>query len=139
MKRMTVIVAMCALTLFAASLFAQEKAAKTAMPEAKSMTLKGEIVCMGCYMGHGAKGDAHKSCATKCIGGGMPMGLLTADGSLYLLTMSHATADPYNSAKEMAAGQVTVTGPVFEKSGMKAIEVDEVKMVGGDQKAPSKG
>jgi len=94
--------------------------------EAKPVTLKGEIVDMGCYMGKGAKGMDHKSCAAKCIAGGMPMGLLTADGTLYLLTMSHASADPFNKAKELAAMNVEITGPVSEKSGMKAIEVTAI-------------
>lgn len=98
--------------------------------EAKVMTLKGEIVDTGCYLAHGAKGPDHASCATKCIAGGMPMGLLTSDGVLYLLTMNHDNADPYNQAKKLAASTVEITGPVHERNGVKAIEVTAVKGTG---------
>ncbi len=99
-------------------------ASKTA---AKEVTLKGEIVDTGCYLGHGARGEKHKACATKCISGGMPMGLLTSDGTLYLLTLDHTNADPYNQAKDMAAQMVEVTGTVMSRSGMKAIDVTGIK------------
>ena len=104
---------------------AAQKTEKTEKAE-KPTTLKGEIVDTGCYLGHEAKGPDHKGCALRCIAGGMPMGLLTADGTLYLLTMSHESADPYNKAKEMASLQVDVTGMVHERGGMKAIEVTAV-------------
>jgi hypothetical protein len=90
-------------------------------------TVKGEIVDLGCYLGHGATGADHKGCALKCIAGGMPMGLLTSDGELYLLTMSHTNADPFNAAKEMAAETVTVTGPVHSRDGMRSLEVSTIQ------------
>ena len=94
---------------------------------AQPATVQGEIVDLGCYLGHEAKGMDHQSCAQKCLANGMPMGLLTTDGKLYLLTVSHESADPFNQAKQWAAEQVVVTGPVLERGGLKAIEVDQVK------------
>jgi hypothetical protein len=99
----------------------------------KTMTVTGEIVDMGCYLGHGAKGEGHKECALKCIANGMPMGLLTSDGTLYLLTMSHSDADPFNNAKKMAADMVEITGPVSERNGVKSIEVDKVAEAKADK------
>ena len=93
----------------------------------KQVTIKGEIVDTGCYLGHGARGEKHKGCASKCIAGGMPMGLLTSDGTLYLLTLDHDNADPYNQAKDMAAQTVEITGTMLSRSGMKAIDVSGVK------------
>lgn len=101
-------------------------------------TLKGEIVDLGCYTGHGAKGEDHASCAARCIAGGMPMGLLTSTNTLYVLTMSHDDADPYNNAKKMAASIVEITGPVHERNGTKTIEVvkiKELKAVAAGQKS----
>jgi len=95
----------------------------------QSMTLQGEIVDMGCYISSGANGKEHQGCAEMCIKNGMPMGLLTKDGTLYLLTVSHSNADPFNQAKQWAADQVMVTGPTTERNGIRAIEVDQVKMV----------
>ena len=90
---------------------------------AKPATISGELVDMGCYVGHGAAGEKHAECATKCIAGGMPMGLLTKDGHLYLLTMAHGNADPFNKLKDLAGKQVKVTGPANERAGMKTLEV----------------
>jgi len=95
---------------------------------AKATTLTGEIVDTGCYMAHEAHGEKHVSCATKCINNGMPMGLLMSDGTLYLLTMSHDNADPYNSMKKMAGKTVKVTGETMARGGMKAIQVDAVQL-----------
>src|SRR5262245_42558785 len=92
----------------------------------KSIT--GEVVDTGCYLGHGARGEKHVSCATKCLNQGMPMGLLTSNGTLYLVTLDHDNADPYNSMKSMAGKQVTVTGELLTRSGMKAIEASEVQL-----------
>ena len=90
-------------------------------------TLTGELVDTGCYLGHGARGEKHVECATKCISGGMPMGLLTSDGTLYLLTMNHDDPDPYNQLKTMAGRTVSVTGMVMTRGGMKGIDVASVK------------
>uniref|UniRef100_A0A832I4C6 Uncharacterized protein n=1 Tax=Eiseniibacteriota bacterium TaxID=2212470 RepID=A0A832I4C6_UNCEI len=92
-----------------------------------AVTVTGEVVDLGCYLGHAAVGEKHASCATKCIAGGMPMGLLTADGKLYLLTMNHDNADPYQQLKSLAAKKVTVTGMLMERSGMKGLDVTAVK------------
>ncbi len=118
----------------------QHGATAAAKPDAKHaaeqpVTVQGEIVDLGCYLGHEAKGKDHQSCAQKCLANGMPMGLLTSDGKLYLLTVSHESADPFNQAKQWAAEQVVVTGPVLERAGLKAIEVDQVKKASTDKPA----
>jgi len=88
-------------------------------------TLTGELVDTGCYLGHAAKGEKHISCASKCLASGMPMGLLTADGTLYLITLNHENHDPYNKLKSMAGKNVKVTGTVMTRSGMKGIDVTD--------------
>jgi hypothetical protein len=93
----------------------------------KSSSITGEIVDTGCYLGSGERGAKHVSCATKCIANGMPMGLLTADGTLYLLTLNHDNPDPYNQLKNLAGKTVTVTGPVMKRSGMQGLDVEAFK------------
>jgi len=124
--RKIVPVSLLALLLVASAAFAGEGKHK----KAETRTVQGEIVDLGCYLGHGARGAEHKGCALKCIANGMPMGILTEDGELYLLTMSHKDADPFAAAKELAAQTVQITGKLIEKNGMKAIEVLAVKEVG---------
>lgn len=103
--------------------------AADAAKESMTKTVTGEVVDTGCYLAHGAKGEDHESCATKCISRGMPMGLLTADGTLYLLTLNHENADPYNQLKTLAAKTVSVTGDVYQRSGMQGIDVTAVRVV----------
>lgn len=105
-----------------------DKAMSMKAKPAAETTLTGEIVDTGCYISHGARGAKHKECAAKCISEGMPMGLLTADGTLYLITMNHDNADAYNAAKNMAAETVLATGTVSERNGVKAIDLVAVKV-----------
>lgn len=95
----------------------------------KPSVVNGELVDMGCYIGHMAKGEKHADCAAKCVSGGMPMGLLTSAGKLYLLTMDHANPDAYNKAKDFAGKQVKVTGPTHVRNGINTIDVVSAEMV----------
>lgn len=95
--------------------------------EGKTATVKGEIVDLSCYIGHGAKGAGHAACAKTCINKGLPMGILTKDNKLYLLTEDHDNATAYAAAKKFAAKQATVTGTLNTKDGIKAIAVESVK------------
>lgn len=114
---------------------AEEKKAEAA---AKPATMSGEVVDMGCFVGHGASGEKHAECATKCIAGGMPMGLLTKEGNLYLLTMGHGNPDPFNKLKELAGKQVKVSGAANERAGMKTLEVASAEAATPAAAAPAK-
>jgi len=48
-------------------------------------TVVGEIVDFSCYLEVGKHGEKHRDCAQKCFRNGQPIGLLTADGGLYML------------------------------------------------------
>ena len=120
--------------LFGALAQAAEQPAKSHSMEhhamaAASKTVSGEIVDLGCYMGHGAKGASHKECAATCISNGGPMGLLTDKGMLYILTMNHENADPFNEAKKHAGDKVKVTGSVSMKNATRAMEVNKVETI----------
>jgi hypothetical protein len=49
------------------------------------VTLAGEIVDFSCYLQVGKHGEKHRACGQKCVANGQPIGLLTQDGSLYML------------------------------------------------------
>ena len=93
----------------------------------ETVTVKGEVLDMSCYIAHGAKGEDHAGCAKKCVKGGQPMGLLAADGTVYLLYAGHDDASPYEKTKDFAGQQVEVTGKAATKAGIKGIEVRGVK------------
>jgi hypothetical protein len=122
-KRILVVLAVLVVAGWGASARAADSKGK---PEVK-VTLKGEVLDMGCFMGHEAKGEKHKSCALKCVANGMPMGLLTADGKVYLITLNHDSADPYNKCKEWAGSTVAITGVVSQRAGMRSIDCADAK------------
>ena len=97
------------------------------MSNHKQAVLTGEIVDTGCYLGHAARRAKHAECATKCVNGGMPMGLLTAQGAVYLITMNHDNADAYNKLKTMVGKTVVVTGSILSRGGMRGIDVTSFK------------
>lgn len=129
MKRILGTCLAIAVMLFAISALAVAAEKSSMKIGDKPQTISGEIVDMGCYMGHGAKGAGHKDCGLKCIANGMPMGLLTDKGLLYVLTMNHDNADPFNKAKEWASEKVKVTGPVSIRNGIKSLQVDSAEPV----------
>ena len=49
------------------------------------VTRVGEIVDFSCYLLVGKHGEKHRDCAQKCMRSGQPIGLLTQDGTLYML------------------------------------------------------
>ncbi len=91
----------------------------------QTKTLKGEVVDVMCYLDHGAKGEKHKGCASGCIKGGGPVGLLTEDDQLYLVVGDHKPLNTELASK--AAQTVTLKGKVVERSGMKMIENAELE------------
>ncbi len=97
------------------------------MKTGKDITVKGEIVDLACYLDHGATGMKHQQCALTCLKGGQPMGLLAADGKVYLLLADHQDGKPFDEAKTYAALQVEITGPLAEKAGLTGLTVEKVK------------
>lgn len=120
-RKLIVAVALAAVALFAFSGAFAADAKKAAEPKSQSWT--GEIVDLGCYMGHGAKGAGHMECGLKCVSNGMPMGLLMNGNKVYVLTMSHDNADPFNACKTMVSKNVKITGTMATKGGVQTIEV----------------
>ena len=93
---------------------------------ADEVTLRGEIVDLHCYTSRGAHGEEHAGCSNACISRDVPAGLLTADGTLYLLVNEKPV-----SVKEKIAGkagkQVTAKGKVVERNGIKALQLVSVE------------
>jgi hypothetical protein len=86
---------------------------------AETKSVKGEVVDLMCYLDHGAKGEAHKGCAEKCIKSGGPVGLLSGE-QLYIVVGDH---QPINDQLASKAGQtVTLSGKVVERNGVKLLE-----------------
>ena len=97
--------------------------------EAKVVTMVGEVVDYSCYLQVGKHGGKHRDCGQKCARAGQPAGLLTQDGTLYLLMDEEH--NPRRDAQtnfrdflvENMAYIVEVTGTLTDVGGTKALFV----------------
>lgn len=51
----------------------------------KPISVVGEIIDMSCYLQLGKHGEKHVSCGKKCLQSNQPIGVLTKDGTVYML------------------------------------------------------
>ena len=79
-------------------------------------TVTGEIVEKACFVDRGAHGEDHASCAARCFERGGDVGLLTADGDLYILKPADDTK-AFEALKGLAGKQVSVTGEWGDMDG----------------------
>lgn len=91
------------------------------------VTVQGEIVDLACYMSKGSRGAAHKACAQLCAKKGVPIGVLTDGGEVFLLLDDHNNPDPYDAAKKLAGERAEVSGKQYSKPGITSIVVGAVK------------
>ena len=91
------------------------------------ITVSGEVVDLACYLSKGEKGRRHKQCAQLCAKKGLPIGVLTDSGDVYLLIEDHDDPDPYATAKDLAGERAQVTGKKFVKGGVASVLVSGAK------------
>ncbi len=92
-------------------------------------TLTGEVIDYSCYLQVGKHGDKHRDCGQKCVRAGQPVGLLTHDGSIYLLMDEEhnqrrdGLTDFRQAAVEHMGHIVTVNGTMSKVEGQQALYV----------------
>ena len=102
---------------------------------AKTETVKGQVVDIGCYNKDKSNtGVDHKmpketkDCAIGCAKDGQPLALLTADGKVYQIAGGLA-ADKNAKLIAHVSHTVEVTGDVMDHGGKMMITADSLKMV----------
>lgn len=102
--------------------------------EGTRIKVTGEIIDTWCYysgvMGgpDAVQGTAHHTCALWCSAGGIPVGLLAEDGTVYMVLK---IAQDANSASgdtqlKLASHVVTADGMFYERDGINYMVVNEV-------------
>jgi hypothetical protein len=95
----------------------------------------GEVIDIACYFDDGATGPEHATCARACIASGLPVGLKTKNGKIYVLIGKLIPPGAEPGAKHeslntqlapLAAKIVTVTGTVVSKQNINVIENAEL-------------
>jgi len=95
----------------------------------RAITRVGEIVDFSCYLQLGKHGEKHRSCGQKCVATGQPIGLLTQDGTLYMLMPEEhdprrdGGVDAKASASDHMGHIVEVNGTEASVNGYRAIFV----------------
>jgi hypothetical protein len=93
----------------------------------ETKTVKGELISIMCYQGHGdeGRGEAHAACALKCVKEGYEAGVLTDDGVIYKITGKLAE-DKYARLRDLLTKRVVATGDVNDQEKDKTIEATSV-------------
>jgi type 1 fimbria pilin len=90
------------------------------------MTITGQVIDLNCYVTNGASGAGHKACASACAKAGVPLGILSSDGTIYM-PVSSKPGDPQNpKLSAFSEGNVKVTGVHRMSHGLHTIEIKTV-------------
>lgn len=101
---------------------------------AETITVTGEAIDTWCYfsgvMGgpEAVVGTAHHTCALWCAAGGIPVGLLAEDGTVYMVLKIEGDDHTNGGDRmlEIASHQLTATGDLHVRDGVNYLIVNEV-------------
>lgn len=105
-----------------------------AAPDGKRMQLRGEMIDSWCYysgvMGspESTLGTSHYTCAMWCAKGGIPVGLLTNDGTVYMVLKIDGDDESSSgdTVLQLASHEIVANGIVFERDGLNYIIIDNI-------------
>ncbi len=109
-------------------------AAAPAFATGEEVQIRGEVIDTWCYfsgvMGgpDAVQGTAHHTCAIWCSAGGIPVGLLAEDGTVYMI-LAIGGDDQSASGQtqlELASHDITVSGQHFARDGLNYLVIDEM-------------
>ena len=88
--------------------------------------VRGEVLDMTCYIAYDLSGPEHAACARDCIRSGLPVGIKSEDGKVYLLT-SRAAHSVNAELADYAAKIVTIRGKEAMRDGFAQLQVEEIR------------
>lgn len=118
----------------AVSLTAAGWSAPSAAADGVRMKVTGEVIDTWCYLSgvmggpEAVVGSAHHTCALWCAAGGIPVGLLAEDGTVYFVLKMDGDPNIVGSGTVLAlqSDRLVADGLVFERDGNKFILVEKV-------------
>ncbi len=94
----------------------------------------GEVIDTWCYVteimgaSEAVLGSAHHQCAVWCAAGGIPVGLLGEDGTVYMVMSLEG--DTTNNANptilDIQSHQITVDGELYQRDGVNYLLVEKI-------------
>lgn len=102
--------------------------------EGERVTVTGEAIDTWCYfsgvMGgpDAVVGSAHHTCALWCSAGGIPVGLLTEEGDVYMVLKieDDSTSNGGDTQLHFASHTITADGMLYQRDGINYLVVSEV-------------
>ncbi|MEM9317431.1 MAG: hypothetical protein AAGA70_00290 [Pseudomonadota bacterium] len=100
----------------------------------EQITVRGEFIDTWCYfsgvMGgpDAVQGSAHHTCALWCSAGGIPVGMLAEDGTVYMILSIEGDGQNAGGARQMelASHVVTANVTLYERDGLNYVTIDEI-------------
>jgi len=94
--------------------------------EEREITVKGEVLDMTCYIAYNLSGPEHAKCARDCIRNGLPVGIKSEDGTVYLLSgkLGHSVNA---ELADYGARIVTIKGKESIRDGFAQLQVEEIR------------
>jgi hypothetical protein len=97
---------------------------------AERVKVTGEVIDSWCYITEimFPEGSAHHQCAIWCAAGGIPVGILGADGQIYMvLKVDQDSTNVANPAiLKIQSHEVTVDGDLYVRDGINYLVVNQV-------------
>ena len=104
-----------------------------AFAEGERVQIKGEIIDTWCYfsgvMGgpESVVGSAHHTCALWCAAGGIPVGVLAHDGTVYMVLKWAGDGDVVSETiLKVQSHEIEADGIVHERDGVKYLIVEKI-------------
>ncbi len=106
----------------------------SAAQDGEKITVTGEFIDTWCYfsgvMGSqdAVVGSAHHTCAMWCSAGGIPVGILTEDGTVYMVLKlgEDTTSNGSDTLLSMASDTVTADGTFYARDGINYIVISGI-------------
>ena len=96
--------------------------------QAKTVTVKGEVIDTYCYALMGAKGESHRQCAIDCVKAGIPAGLLEeGTGKVYVLLPNKDKTGLPKGVIDKLGRMATITGKAYTSGGSNFLTVESIK------------
>ncbi len=95
---------------------------------AQRVEVTGEVIDSWCYLTEimYPEGSAHHQCALWCAAGGIPVGILADDGTVYIVLKleDDATSVANPAVMEIQSHRVRVEGDLYPRDGINYLVVD---------------
>lgn len=104
------------------------------LAEGQTITVRGEFIDTWCYfsgvMGgpDAVQGTAHHTCAIWCSAGGIPVGLLGEDGTVYMILSIEGDDQNASGQRqlELASHVATVDATLYARDGLNYITINAI-------------